>query len=329
MHNDGQSVIIRHKEYIGEIKGSIGFTVQGSYTLNPGNKVTFPWLSGIANSFQEYTIRGAVFHYVPSSGTAISSSSSALGTVMIQTTYRSTDSPPSNKQEVLNEYCANEVVPSEPLAHPIECDPKENPFNVQYVRSVSLPSGDSQLIYDLGTTYVCTSGQQGTNVIGDLWLTYEVELRKPLMYSNVTSDYQVMFANTSPASTASIFSNPTYLSATTWPITVAANTITFPVGSVGTWQISIVITPTTTFSSMAMNVAASSVNCQIVNWHPYLSGSNYSFVTLAGTSPTANNCIILSGVTITDPALVATMTFPSFVLAGTISGLSMSVTRLY
>lgn len=93
MHNTGQSVTVRHKEFVCSIAGSTNFTIQRTLTLNPGLAGTFPWLSGIAQNFQEFNIKGAVFHYVPTSGTAVSSTSSALGSVMIQTTYRSNDGP--------------------------------------------------------------------------------------------------------------------------------------------------------------------------------------------------------------------------------------------
>lgn len=207
MHNDGQTVVIRHKEYLGEIKGSTVYTVQRSYELNPANPTTFPWLSSIAESFQEYKFRGVVFHYVPSSGSAISGTSPALGTVMLQTSYRSSDTPPASKVEMLNEYCSNEVVPSEPMAHPIECDPKENPFNIMYVRNGPPPAGDSKLMYDLGITHVATSGQLASgNVIGDLWITYEVELKKPIVYSNVTSrDVSAQFNYSGVTDVANLF----------------------------------------------------------------------------------------------------------------------------
>ena len=60
---------------------------------------------------------------------------------------------------MINEYCSNEVVPMETMAHPVECDPKENPFNVQYVRTLAVAPGETQLMYDLGVTHVATSGQ--------------------------------------------------------------------------------------------------------------------------------------------------------------------------
>ena len=75
MHKDDQTIVVRHKEYLGEINGSTSFTVQQSYNLNPGLSATFPWLAQIASRFQEYRLKGAVFHYVPTSGTAVSSTS--------------------------------------------------------------------------------------------------------------------------------------------------------------------------------------------------------------------------------------------------------------
>jgi hypothetical protein len=181
-----QSVVVRHKEFVTEVKGSTAFSVQSVLPINPGLASTFPWLATIAGSFQEYRVRGMVYHYVPSSG-SVASASPSLGTVMVQTSYRSSDSQPVSKAEMLNEYCASECVPSDSFCHPVECDPRENPFNVQYVRSTNVPANDNKLLYDLGVTYVATSGQQTNGaVLGDLWVTYEIELKKPMVYTNVT-----------------------------------------------------------------------------------------------------------------------------------------------
>lgn len=191
MHKEDQSVVVRHREYIGPISGSTGFTVSKALTLNPGNSATFPWLSRQASLYQEYEFKGLVFHYIPTSGTAVSSTSAALGSVMMQTSYRSNDSAPTSKQELLNEYWASESVPFNTFVHPIECDPKENRFgNVHYVRNGPVPAGDTPLLYDHGVTFIATSGQQSFDIVGDLWVTYEVVLKKPIVNSNVTSPFQ-------------------------------------------------------------------------------------------------------------------------------------------
>lgn len=180
MHRSGQSVVIRHREYICEVIGSQSFTVQRVLPINPGVEETFPWLSGVAAQFQQYKILGMVYHYVPTSGAI--SSSQALGSVMLQTTYRATDASPSTKVEMMNEYWAVEGVPSTDIVHGLECDPKENPFSVHYVRSAGVGATDNLLMYDLGKTFLATQGQTTNGVVlGDLWATYEIELIKPVI----------------------------------------------------------------------------------------------------------------------------------------------------
>lgn len=237
MHNQTQSVVVRHKEFLAEIKGSANFTVQGEFPLNPGLEVTFPWLSTIASSFQEYRFKGVIFHFVTTSGSSVSSTNSALGSVMIQTTYRSNDSPPANKIEMLNEYWASEATPSESFCHPIECSPKENPFSTMWIRSSDVPAGDNLLLYDLGRTYVATSGQQGTNVLGDLWVTYEVELRKPIKSSNVTSN-GLMFQQRFNTGGGSLFGNP-QPAIGNMSVVCSGSLVTFPKGITGNFIVTL------------------------------------------------------------------------------------------
>nr|WRQ65428.1 structural protein [Tolivirales sp.] len=211
MHKNDQTVVVRHKEFIGEIRSSIDFATRYSLELNPGVSSTFPWLSRIAGNYQEYRFKGIVFHYVPTSGSAVASTNNALGSVMMQTSYRATDTPPASKRELLNEYWSTETAPFETTCHPIECNPSENPFNVQYVRQKSVPVGDNLLMYDLGVTHIAVSGQQVNDVVlGDLWVTYEVELKKPILYSNVTNgEGQIVTYDTTPSAAVK---SGTYLS---------------------------------------------------------------------------------------------------------------------
>lgn len=181
MHKTSQSVIVRHREYVTDVLSTTGFGISNSFPLNPGMSKTFPWLSNLANSFQEYTIRGMVFHYIPTAGNAVSSTNNALGNVMMVTNYRSTATAPTSKLELLNEYFSSDARPSETFCHPIECDPKENPYNVQYIRRAAVPTGEDPKSFDLGTTIVATNGMQAANInVGEIWVSYEVELRKPV-----------------------------------------------------------------------------------------------------------------------------------------------------
>lgn len=253
MHSSNQSVIIRHKEFVTQLTGSTAFTVKSSVVLNPGLAESFPWLATIAGSYSEYRIRGMVFHYVPTSGAAVSGTNPALGSVMFQTTYRSSDTAPVTKTEMLNEYCANEAMPADTLCHPIECDPKENPFKVQYVRGSSVPSGDSKLLYDLGTTHIATSGMPAdNNVVGDVWVTYEVELKKPVVSSNVTTldSYYGAFTPTSSTVFSSGITNSS-------PNVIAVlNSLNFP-AVIGRWYtVMIVLRLNSQTSESAFNYAS-------------------------------------------------------------------------
>ena len=54
MGNDDGIVRIKHREFIGVINSSTAFTTQ-RYEINPGLKI-YPWISSIANSFQQYRV---------------------------------------------------------------------------------------------------------------------------------------------------------------------------------------------------------------------------------------------------------------------------------
>lgn len=230
MHKTDQSVVIRHREFIATVASSEAYNVRHQFILNPGMESTFPWLSGIAANFQEYKWKGLVFHYVPTSGSAVSSTNPALGSVMMQTSYRSQDTPPNSKIEILNEYWSNETIPCDTMCHPVECDPRENPFSIHYVRSGNIPDGD-YLMYDLGVTYVAVQGMPATgNAVGDIWVSYEVELKKPIVSSNVVQSSVSFMAEYASSSAGNLFATKTS-SRGTLTVGLAGNTINLSAGN--------------------------------------------------------------------------------------------------
>jgi len=56
MHKSNQSITVRHREFVTAVKGSTEFTVQRFFQLQPADRNTFPWLSGIAPHFQQYRV---------------------------------------------------------------------------------------------------------------------------------------------------------------------------------------------------------------------------------------------------------------------------------
>lgn len=322
MHKTAQSIIVRHKEFIGTVTGTSAFTVGLSYELNPGLEATFPWLSQIANNFQEYSFKGLVFHYVPTSGN-ISGSNTALGAVMLQTSYRSSDTAPTSKVELLNEYWASETVPFDTMAHPIECDPKENPFAIQYVRNGTVPSGDNKLLYDLGVTYVATAGCPA-NVLGDIWVTYEVELKKPVLSSNITSLANWYGGYTGSGTGTDLFAGLTRTSGALGVSFDAVRTVTLP-RVAGNYIITVSIYPASNFSpAIAWYAAATLTNCTT---YTYAADYRATQQVTSGSS-TAGTLTYSIGVTYTDISVTGTVLLPACTIGGgTISTIAVTVVR--
>lgn len=180
IHSQSESVIFRHREYVLDISMNGATFNPVTFAINPGVVATFPYLSYIANAFQEYSFKGLIFEFKTTSATSlVTGTNTAMGSVMLAVQYRADAAPFSSKTLLLNEMWSVDTVPSQNAILPVECAPKENPFQVQYVRSTA-PTGDIKM-YDLGTLTIATAGGQTgqTNVVGELWVSYEVELRKP------------------------------------------------------------------------------------------------------------------------------------------------------
>lgn len=172
------AVCLRHREYIGDITASADFTVQ-SYPINPGLQSTFPWLSGVANNFEEYMITGMIFEFKTLSADYTTASSAALGYVAMATQYNSLLPDFVDKIHLENYEFSNSAKPSETFIHPIECKRSLNPVSQLYNRTGPVESNADIRLYDLGKFQIATGGNSGTGVLGELWCTYEVCLFKP------------------------------------------------------------------------------------------------------------------------------------------------------
>lgn len=185
-------VIVRHCEYVGEVLASTDFTAT-KYPLNPGLRSSFPWLSQIAVNFDQFRFRGMIWGVRSTSSDSVLSTnaSTSLGSVNLATDYDASDSPFTNKREMLNTMFSNSGKPSVNLLHPIECKTSMSPMRLQYVRGGANPPNTDIKMYDLGNFYVATEGMQNivlTQSVGELWVSYEVEFYKqqvqPVAYTD-------------------------------------------------------------------------------------------------------------------------------------------------
>jgi len=185
IHNTINSggTIVRHREYIADIVSTSAFTVQQNLPLNPGLAAPFPWLFQVADAYEEFRWRGMIFEFksMASDNVLSSSPNTALGSVVMATEYNVLNPPFPDKLHMENYEFANSSKPSCSFIHPIECKASVTPVSKLFVRAGPPPSTNADLrLYDLGNFQLATVGIPGTGgVIGELWVTYEVEFFKP------------------------------------------------------------------------------------------------------------------------------------------------------
>jgi hypothetical protein len=175
--NNKDGVRMKHREFIGDLKAGVqnSFSVT-PFPLNPGLVQVFPFLAAIANNFEEYQFHGLVFEFV--TNTSPYSTVSNMGSIVMAAQYDAYNTPYVSKLQMENSDYAVSSIPHRNMMYGFECANHVQPY--YYVRSgtVSQPIN----LTDIGTFYV---GVQNTtafaegSVLGELWITYDVELLRP------------------------------------------------------------------------------------------------------------------------------------------------------
>jgi len=329
------AMIVSHREYLTDVNGSLAFNIQGTYDLNPGLSDSFPWLSQIANAFEEWEPMGILVEFVTTSGNAISSTNPALGEIILSTQYNSYAPPFTNKQQMLNQIFAVSSVPSQNVIHPVECKPSQNQVSRFYCRNSSA-IGDTRL-YDLGRLSVATSGQQAVNAIGELWITYQIGFYKPRLLSpgQSLSFTQVHYAFTYVAQDDPVFGttgDSVKLISTADPFGLTFSTdrltVSCPANQGSSFEATIILNGIATNVPPAYGPSYSSpsylsgLNCTVL---PAGSNNNgipdtrgLSCTQVASTSGPCN-CLWSYVVNVTDPTLPWALTFSP---TNTVSGFS-------
>lgn len=177
---DGK-VVIKHSEYIEDVPSSVQFLL-ATYALNPGMEHTFPWLCRVAQNFEEWSPRSMYFEFrTTSSDTLVTNSTSpALGQISMATQYNALDDDFQNNIQLLNYEKSATTKPSRNLRHYIDCRRRANVLDELYIRTGPIPDNADLRLYDLGKTSVSAAGMQVDAAnMGQLWICYEIELRKP------------------------------------------------------------------------------------------------------------------------------------------------------
>lgn len=179
------STRVRHREFVMDVTVSstpAAFT-NTTYVIQPSNATLFPWLSSLAQNYQQYKLHGMVMVF--KSTTSDYSAAGALGKVAMATNYNVRDSAFVNMQELENAEFSVSGKPSLSRVHPIECAPNNGVPLIKWVRDTDYDaSGGDDRLYDVGKFQFATSGlPSGTAnaVIGELWISYDIEFFKPIV----------------------------------------------------------------------------------------------------------------------------------------------------
>lgn len=181
VQNSSGGFIVRHREYLGDLNTSQAFT-NYQFRINPGDESTFPWLSQLAPNFEEWVPRGIVFQFKSTSSDAVVSTNAnaALGTVIMATEYNPYNGAFADKRQMENYEWAKSCKPSQSMIHGVETSKFQNPMGSYYVRNGPPPVGQDLRLYDIGTFNIAAVGMQSNGAAcGELWCSYEIELRKP------------------------------------------------------------------------------------------------------------------------------------------------------
>jgi hypothetical protein len=175
------SIVVSHKEYLGNITGSMAFE-NSPFNINPGLSTSFPWLSQIACNYEEYSFEQLMFTYT--SLLSDSTSSGVIGSIIMTTNYNAAQEPFTNTADMLNNIGTISARPIDgPIIHGVECDDAKNVLPSYFVRNGAVPPGQDVKTYDQGRFQIATEGMPvDSQLQGQLWVSYCVVLRKPKIW---------------------------------------------------------------------------------------------------------------------------------------------------
>lgn len=203
------TIRVKKREYITDVViGAGGDFVNNSFPINPGLSETFPWLSAIANNYEQYRWNGLIFEYVSTSATAFSSTGDIrLGTVCLASDYNALDPAYVNMPQMLSTMFSNSNKPSECIQHAVECAPSDVASKLYYVRSGDNPFGSDLRLYDMLSFQVGTEGIPGNQLdrIGQLWVNYDITFCKSVQNNQIGFDLNTDYWRITTFSAANYF----------------------------------------------------------------------------------------------------------------------------
>jgi hypothetical protein len=179
-------ITMKRRELIGQVVSSSvpgAFTLQ-KFTVNPADPTTFPWLSQVASVFETWRPNGMAFEFKSTSGTAVGSTNTALGSVILAPQYNPFAMDPINLVQLEGYTDVVVTVPFENAICGVECNPANRQAGALLVRNANVPAFTlaADTLFDLCDFYVASAGCQGADIVlGEIWVVYSIDLWNPIV----------------------------------------------------------------------------------------------------------------------------------------------------
>jgi hypothetical protein len=203
--SNDSSIILTRTEYIQDIYcenlpqiltsgNGIPFKVL-NFPINPGLESTFPWLSQVAQNYDEYKIEKLTFGF-KSTITELGDSNAKgqCGAIALCTNYNAREGVFKSKQTMLEYGGANSCKTTDNIVHKVNCYESENTGTAnKYVRTKSVTTNQNVNDYDLGNFQLAISNMPDKyygQSLGQLWVSYRIRLHKAKPYTSLASNVQ-------------------------------------------------------------------------------------------------------------------------------------------
>jgi len=288
---------IRHRELLASVTGSTAFTVALSLGINPGLSASFPWLSVMAQAWEEYEFTSLRFCYYTRTGTNIP------GSVMMAIDYDAADAAPASEQIASSYEGVVEDAPWKDICCTARKLSMTGPLKKHYTRNSALAANLDIKTYDVGNFFLMTV--DGTSVPwGKLWVEYDVVFTLPQLPPNGVGPVGGKISSGGTLSAANPFGDAPTVDPQANGISISNNSIvTF--ANAGTYLVVMnlggtVITNVT--ATLGSNVTTVNTN-QVVNtaataliyWVVYSVALGGSTVTFAATATTVTSNFLFVG----------------------------------
>jgi len=160
-------VRIKHRElfYTAQLSSSTFLAIVNSFRINPANPVMFPYLSGLANLFDEYYVHDLCIEYVPTC------SSATAGYVTMAIDPDSNDALPSNRGDLLSYEFSSSIAPWGEAC--LKGGARQD------WRFCDFSAASNPRVVDYGQFIWAAIGPTALANCGDFFVHYDISLRKP------------------------------------------------------------------------------------------------------------------------------------------------------